>query len=142
MKLNFTMSELIHSDTAKKYGIDNMPYNAEVLDNLLLLITNVLQPLRDYVNRPIIINSGYRSYSLNAKVGGVINSQHLTGQAADFTIKGLTIDKAYDTIKKTNIKYTQLIKECNQWIHISYNPYNLKCENLVYNGKTYVKDKT
>lgn len=120
MKLNFTMSELIHSDTAKKYGIDNMPYNAEVLDNLLLLITNVLQPLRDYVNRPIIINSGYRSFSLNAKVGGVINSQHLTGQAADFTIKGLTIKQTMELVKKSGVPFDQLIDE-KTWIHISYN---------------------
>lgn len=120
MKLNFTMSELIHSDTAKKYGIDNMPYNAEVLDNLLLLITNVLQPLRDYVNRPIIINSGYRSYSLNAKVGGVINSQHLTGQAADFTINGLTVKQAMELVKKSGVPFDQLIDE-KTWLHISYN---------------------
>lgn len=120
MKLNFTMSELIHSDTAKKYGIDNMPYNAEVLDNLLLLITNVLQPLRDYVNRPIIINSGYRSYSLNAKVGGVINSQHLTGQAADFTIKGLTVKQTMELVKKSGVPFDQLIDE-KTWVHISYN---------------------
>lgn len=120
MKLNFTMSELIHSDTAKKYGIDNMPYNAEVLDNLLLLITNVLQPLRDYVNRPIIINSGYRSFSLNAKVGGVINSQHLTGQAADFTIKGLTVKQTMELVKKSGVPFDQLIDE-KTWVHISYN---------------------
>lgn len=120
MKLNFTMSELIHSDTAKKYGIDNMPYNAEVLDNLLLLIANVLQPLRDYVNRPIIINSGYRSFSLNAKVGGVINSQHLTGQAADFTIKGLTVKQTMELVKKSGVPFDQLIDE-KTWVHISYN---------------------
>lgn len=120
MKLNFTMSELIHSETAKKYGIDNMPYNAEVLDNLLLLITNVLQPLRDYVNRPIIINSGYRSFSLNAKVGGVINSQHLTGQAADFTIKGLTVKQTMELVKKSGVPFDQLIDE-KTWVHISYN---------------------
>ena len=126
------MSELIHSDTAKKYGIDNMPYNTEVLDNLLLLIANVLQPLRDYVNRPIIINSGYRSYSLNANVGGVINSQHLTGQAADFTIKGLTVKQTMELVKKSGVPFDQLIDE-KTWVHISYNKTKKSYNSFYFN---------
>lgn len=120
MKLNFTMSELIKSDTAAKYGIDNMPHSKEVLDNLLLLVINVLQPLREYVNKPIIITSGYRSLPLNTKVGGVNNSQHLTGQAADFVIQGMSVDEAYKSVINSGIMYDQLIQE-GSWVHVSYN---------------------
>lgn len=120
MKLNFTMSELIYSETAKKYGINNMPYNAEILDNLLLLILNVLQPLRNYVNRPIIITSGYRARAVNVKVGGVANSQHLEGKAADFVIQGMTIPQAIEAVKGSGIMFDQCINEGN-WVHISYN---------------------
>jgi uncharacterized protein YcbK (DUF882 family) len=94
MKLNFTISEFLKSETATKYGIDNIPHNNQVLDNILLLIVNVMQPLRNYVGKPIIITSGYRSIGLNAKVGGVPNSQHLNGQACDFVIQGMTINEA------------------------------------------------
>lgn len=123
MKLNFTLSELIHSDTAKKYGINNMPYDTEILDNLLLLILNVLQPLRNYVGKPIIITSGYRSRAVNAKVGGVVNSQHLTGQAADFIIQGLTIPQTIELVKRSGIVFDQLINE-KTWVHISFNKKN------------------
>lgn len=47
-----------------------------------------LQVLRDYIGKPIKINSGYRSPKYNAKIGGVKNSQHILGKAADITIKG------------------------------------------------------
>ena len=121
MKLNFTMSELVYSDTANKYGINNMPKNPEVFDNLLLLITNVLQPLRDIIGKPILITSGYRSQLLNQKVGGVDTSQHCKGQAADFIIKGMSIPTIINIIKKSNIEYDQCLNEYGQWVHISYN---------------------
>lgn len=142
MKLNFTMSELINSNEAKKYGINNIPNDKQILDNLLVLITECLQPIRDISQRAFIITSGYRCQTLNSlpSIRGAKNSQHLTGQAADFVIKGLTVDEAYNFIKKSNVKYTQLIKEKNQWIHISYCKNNLKCENLIFNGKDYIKD--
>lgn len=124
MNLNFTLSELIKSDTATKCGINNMPKDMVVLDNLLLLIINVLQPLRNYINKPIIITSGYRCVELNKKVGGVSNSQHATGQACDFIIRGMSIEQIIDTVKKSGIKYDQCINEYNQWCHISYNQKN------------------
>lgn len=121
MKLNFTMSELLHSDTAKIYGINNIPYDPKVFDNMLTLILEVLQPLRDYIGKPIIITSGYRSIALNAKVGGVSDSQHITGQAVDFIIYGLTVDEIIAKVKASGIRYDQLIHE-GGWVHISYNP--------------------
>ena len=120
MKLNFTITELVQSETAKKYGIDNMPYNTQIVDNLLLLILNVLQPLRDYIKKPIIVNSGFRSVALNAKVGGVANSQHIEGKAADIVIKGMSIPQIMNAVKLSGITFDQCINE-KTWVHISYN---------------------
>ena len=79
--LNFTISELIKSDTAIKNNINNMP-DINSLDNLLDLIFYCLQPIRDKIKKPMIITSGFRSNLVNKLVKGVSNSQHLYGQAA------------------------------------------------------------
>lgn len=80
---NFSWAEFTASDTAKKYGILNQITDCDVRDNIITLVENVLQPLRDAYGKPITINSGYRCAELNKKVGGVATSQHTKGQAAD-----------------------------------------------------------
>ena len=80
---NFTWAEFTASDTAKRYGIINQITDWDVRDNIIALVENVLQPLRDAYGKPITINSGYRCAELNKKVGGVATSQHTKGQAAD-----------------------------------------------------------
>ena len=112
------------STTAKARGIDNTPGTREIV-NLTLLCTHVLDPLRA-ANGPITINSGYRCPSLNSLVGGVSNSQHVTGQAADISIKGdIAYGKKLFNWIKTHVDYDQLIWEKNKqgtyWIHVSYN---------------------
>lgn len=82
---NFTLAEFTASATARSRGIDNTP-SAAVVTNITALCRNLLQPFRDLVGRPLTVNSGYRCPALNAAVGGVKNSQHLTGQAADIHI--------------------------------------------------------
>lgn len=114
------MSELIHSDTADKHNINNMP-DINSMDCLLELIVHVLQPLRDKVGKPIIITSGYRNEQVNKLVGGKATSQHCKGQAADFNIKGMSIAAAIDFIKKSGLEYDQLINEYDRWVHISFN---------------------
>lgn len=61
----------------------------DILPNVIELAKN-LQVLRNYINKPITINSGYRSPRYNAKIGGVKNSQHVKGKAADIVVKGMT----------------------------------------------------
>ena len=117
--MNFTISELVQSATAKKENIDNTP-DLESLDNMLELICSCLQPIRDKIKNPMIITSGYRCAELNRIVGGKSNSQHLRGEAVDFIIKGITPAKIVDFILKTGIDFDQLINEKNQWVHISY----------------------
>lgn len=112
------MSELIHSDTAVRQNINNMP-DINSLDCMLDLIFYCLQPLRDKLGKPMIVSSGYRNSQVNKLVGGVSTSQHTKGQAADFTVPGMTIAQVIDFIKKSNIEYDQLIDE-RTWVHISF----------------------
>ena len=122
MNLNFKISELIHSDTAIKHNINNMP-DINSLDNMLELICYCLQPLREKIKKPIIITSGYRNSEVNKLVGGVANSQHTKGQAVDFVINGMTVEQIINFIKVNNIEFDQLIGEYNKnskWVHISY----------------------
>ena len=121
--LNFTISELCRSDTAEQNGLNNMP-DINSLDNLLELIFYVLQPLRDKLGKPMVITSGFRSVKVNELVGGVDNSQHLYGQAADFVVNGMTPAQVVEFVKKSGIEYNQLINEYDQWTHISYNKGN------------------
>lgn len=121
--LNFTITELVKSDTAERQGINNAP-DINSLDNLLELIFYVLQPLRDKLGKPMIITSGFRSAKVNQLVGGVSNSQHLYGQACDFVVNGMTPAQVVEFIKKSGVEFDQCIEEhsCNtSWVHISYN---------------------
>lgn len=117
--LNFKLSELIHSDKANQYAINNMP-DINSLDNLLDLICFCLQPVRDKIGKPMIITSGFRCPEVNKLVGGKTNSQHLKGQAADFIIKGMTPQQIVFKIATMGIEYDQLINEYDKWVHISY----------------------
>lgn len=122
IKLHFTMSELLHSDIAQKYNIYNVPDKKD-LDNLLILICECLEPIRLYINKPMIISSGYRNPRLNSHplIGGAPNSQHCTGQAVDFTIKGMTPKQIIEKIKASGVQVDQCINEENIWVHVSYN---------------------
>lgn len=141
MNLNFKISELIHSDTATKYNINNMP-DVNSLDNMLNLIIYCLQPIRDKIKKPMIITSGYRSLEVNRIVGGATNSQHRTGQAVDFKISGMTPRQIVDFIKKSGIEYDQLIEEYSNntsWVHISYNKGKNRKQTLLYKNGVYTK---
>jgi len=130
MKLNFKMSELIYSKTALKNQIYNMP-RLDELDNLLELIINVLQPIREQFKSEVVINSGYRNQKLNTLVKGAKNSQHLKGQAADFTVKNHSIEEVIDWIKE-NLVFDQLINEYDKWIHVSYNSRGINRKEVLY----------
>ena len=123
--MHFTIEELCASDTAQKKGIANKP-NTQQMINLVYLAAYVLEPLRVAMGEPIKIGSGFRSQELNKEVGGVWNSQHLKGQAADLCIDGdlKKGKKWFDYIRK-NLPFDQLIWEKNPktgscWVHVSY----------------------
>lgn len=119
MTLNFKMSELIQSDTAIRYNINNMP-DINSLDCMLDLIYYVLQPLRTKLGKPIIVTSGYRNSQVNKLVKGKSNSQHVRGQAADIVVNSMTPNQLINFIMKSGIEYDQLINEYDQWTHISF----------------------
>lgn len=125
------MSELIHSDIANAYKINNMP-TTQHMDNMLRLIHYTLQPIRLLYPKPetpMIITGCYRSQALFQKLKDLgrnpaKNSQHLTGQAADFYIVGVDINEVFDSIVSSDITFDQLILEYdskgNIWIHVSH----------------------
>lgn len=116
---NFILSEFTTSQVAERFGYNNEPED-KVIDNLKLLCVNVLQPLRDKINAPIFINSGYRSYLVNAAVGGRFNSQHLEGKAADFIVPSMDLADMFNLIQQ-DFQFDQLIFEFGKWIHVSCN---------------------
>lgn len=114
----FSLDELCKSDTAIKNNITNIP-EIKSIHNLQHLIKEVLNPLRTKFGKPILVTSGYRCKKLNELVGGVENSQHLTGSAADIVpVNKDDLQKLFD-IAKEQENFDQLIWE-GSWIHISW----------------------
>ena len=99
---NFNLEEFLRSDNHPE--IDNQPLPEEK-QNIIALVTNVLQPLRTLLNQPMRINSGYRSPDLNRAVGGVASSQHCKGQAADIACKNPKL--LLDLMRTNNIEFDQ-----------------------------------
>ena len=126
MKLsdNFSLLELTKSQTATRKGINNAP-SPEHQENLKLLCTHILQPVRDRFERVVSVSSGYRSEELCLAIGSKTTSQHAKGQAADFEIYGLS-NQELATYIKENLDYDQLILEYwkkedpnSGWVHCS-----------------------
>jgi len=125
MKLteHFKLSEFTRSSIADAHGIKNEIEDSKIIDNLKNLCVQVLEPLRQQVNEPIIISSGYRCPELNKLVGGAKNSQHMTGEAADISLiaNRLSLIDCFLWIQD-HCRYDQLVLESKGtqcWIHIS-----------------------
>lgn len=135
---NFTLEELTYSDTARRLKIENRP-GVKSVENLKQLVNNVLQPLRTWLGSPVLITSGYRSAMLNKKVGGVAQSQHQFGCAADFIVPNKSPKVIFDFIKN-HLDFDQLLFEYdskgNRWIHVSYNPDGNNRKQAIYNYKS------
>ena len=118
---NFVLSEITHSNTAKRLGIDNDPTKKH-LQNMQRLVDLLLQPLRDALG-PIRISSGYRNPSLNRAIGGSSKSQHCKGEALDLQFwKGgeMCNKEIYEWILQSDLEFDQMINEFDfAWIHIS-----------------------
>ena len=113
---HFSLSEFLNLD---KYP-DNLP-TPQSLFNLKYGCLYLLEPARQVVG-PILINSGFRNPRVNALVGGVRNSQHLLGQAADIRPKDpKQFAKLVDFL--TNLEYADQLLTGNGWLHISWNPF-------------------
>ena len=158
----FSVSELCASATALREGIDNRP-NKCAYHLLHVLVDQLLDPIREAWGEPIVVSSGYRCKELNTLIGGVKNSHHMLGCAADIigglplspSRRGGTSESAgneseshnvktnktlFDFIVKMQqegrIKFTQLIWEGDgRWIHISYVPSDLRCQVIDVDGR-------
>jgi hypothetical protein len=114
---NFTLEEMIASETAARHNIDQTPSN-DVLMNLRRLAL-FLEDVRKVLDKPIHINSAYRSPLANEAVGGKKTSQHCRGAAADIKVKGMTPDQVVRAIIKSGLPYDQVIREFDSWTHVS-----------------------
>lgn len=128
---NFTLEELIKSNTAKLKGIVNTP-TTEAIINLTKMCVCILQPARDEYGKPIIISSGFRNRLLNQAVGGVPVSYHLKGSAVDI----LVADK-YEARRLANILNKQrncdvVLWENHAWLHVQYSDKPRHHINLSY----------
>ena len=142
---NFSLHEMIKSETASRRDMDNYPHSDEIIANLTVLCEQVLQPLRDAYGVGIKVNSGYRSLDVNAAVGGSRTSDHCKGQAADIEIAGVPNAELAQYIAD-NFEFTQLILEFytqgipdSGWVHVSYDSNNLKRQVMTavrQNGRT------
>lgn len=119
---HFSLEELTASTTARLRNIKNTPTDEQV-ENLRALCQQVLEPLRIAMNEPIMINSGFRCGTLNALVGGVYNSNHLYGYAADIRIKNEKQGLKYFRWIRENCIVDELLFEKSggtKWLHVSY----------------------
>jgi uncharacterized protein YcbK (DUF882 family) len=121
---HFVLEEFVGSQTAARRGIDNTP-SAEIVANLVVLCNQILEPARVALG-PLHISSGYRSFALNAAVGGSKTSAHMLGYAAD--VIPLAVRKLeFAKWVKANCRFDQIILEYGTltepaWIHVSSGP--------------------
>ena len=105
----------------QKYSA-NVPTTQQVA-NMIYGCRQLLEPAREAISCPIIINSGFRNPRVNAQVGGVKNSQHLLGQAADIRPQDPAQFQRLVAFLKTHALTDQLLTG-NGWLHISWAPFS------------------
>ncbi len=118
---NFTLAEMIVSQTAARRGLNNKPGQREIT-HLRHLCATVLQPLRDNLGRPIMVTSGYRSPAVNAAVGGSATSDHCHGLAADIHVPGMNIRQLMQRVHTLKLPVDQVIDEFGSWLHVACPP--------------------
>lgn len=137
---HFTLREL----TSTSSGLANQVDSLQVLSNLRVLCTQVLEQVREHYGRPVIVHSGYRSPAVNKAVGGSGTSQHLKGEAVDFHVSGHSVYELATWISDA-LDYDQLILEnflpgipTSGWVHCSFAKNNRGQDLTKFRGsKTY-----
>lgn len=118
---NFKLLEFTYSSDAQILGIDNAP-PLEIMENLKYTMEK-MQELRDKLNLPIIVTSGYRCPKLNKFVNGAKNSDHLTGLGVDFYVSGYSFDEQKclsEILKKSkDVRYVKFYQKTGH-IHVSW----------------------
>jgi uncharacterized protein YcbK (DUF882 family) len=112
---NFTLEELTHTDHRQ---FDNTPNASEVAN--LVRLAALLEEVREAIgNKPVMINSGFRSKAVNDAVGSKDTSQHRIGCAADIRVPNMTPNEVVKAVIASGIGYDQIIREFDRWTHIS-----------------------
>ena len=129
---HFTLEEL----TTTKTGISNVPHDNDV-NQLRILCRDILEPLREKIGKPIIIDSAFRSAAVNRAVGGVSNSQHLLGQAADIH-SSVQTSCIWNAIKSLVHNGELNVGQCiwyrkKNFVHLSLPTANLKNQFIILN---------
>jgi len=121
---NFSLTEFTDSQTAARMGIDNDP-PIELIP-VLKATARCMEDVRDLLGgKPVLVSSAYRSPELNAFIGGSKNSQHMSGEAVDFTCpKFGTPEQIVKAIKDSPLLFDQCILEYYRWVHISFSDRN------------------
>jgi len=115
MTEHFSLAELTHTDHRE---FDNIPNETE-LANLQRLAEFLEQVKTILGEKPIMVNSAFRSKQVNDAVGSKDTSQHRIGCAADIRVPAMTPDQVVKTIIASDLNYDQVIREFDRWTHIS-----------------------
>ena len=140
---HFSLAELTKSDTAARLGINNEP-RALVIEKLVLVCENILEPVRNHYGVPFSPNSGFRCLALNREIGSSDKSQHVSGEAVDFEVPGIS-NKETALWVRDNCDFDQIILEFHKeedphsgWVHGSYRGDGKNRKSaVVFDGKTW-----
>jgi hypothetical protein BACCOPRO_00949 len=132
---NFTIGEMVQSGTAARLGLDNTP-SPQIRVNLtetMRLLECIRAEWAEYCERKglgtpaLRVGSGYRSPAVNKAVGGVKNSAHMYGYAADLNPVNGNEDEferfMANEFSKMGYAYDQIIIEqskTSRWVHVGY----------------------
>ena len=140
---HFKLREFERSQMAERHNIDNTVKEESVYKNLQSLCEHVLEPVRNHYGIPFSPNSGYRCLDLNRRLKSSDTSQHVSGQAADIELPGIS---NYDLgiWIKDNCEYDTVLLEfykegipSSGWVHVSYVEGNNRKRALIFDGKQY-----
>ena len=147
---NITYKEALHSNTAKRLGIENVP-NEFTFETMQITAEHVFEPVRKHFNEPIYISSFYRCEELNKAIGGSSKSQHCKGEAIDIDdVYSKATNADFFNYIKNKLEFDQLIWEFGDdtnpdWVHVSYSLGNNRMRILKAikeNGRTKYIDIT
>jgi len=146
----FSYDEVMDSPTCEAHHLHNTPDEYH-LYRAMLLAENILDPIREWLDNPIVVNSWYRSPECNAENKGKPNSKHMTGGAADIEtyIDGQSRnDLIVRAVLHLDLPFDKIILEKGNWknpnwIHIEYDPEQTRKKIVVLknDGDTYELDR-
>lgn len=132
LSIHFSVEEFERSQTATRLNLKNK-MNATQTENAKQLCEHALELIRNYYKSPVVLSSGFRSTTVNARIGSVGTSDHCKGMAADFTVIGKSIQQVFDDIRNGKIEgltWRQLIHE-GTWVHLAYNKNDNKKQVMI-----------